>query len=80
MQQVRKARATSGMPSGASGKKPVTGIIQITRSARGFLPFEGKEDIEIKRDDLNGALNGDEVEVELVALFPRPRGKVARVV
>lgn len=38
-----------------------------------------KEDIEVKTEQLGGALNGDEVEVELVGLFPRPQGKVKRV-
>ncbi len=38
-----------------------------------------KEDIEIRNEDLRGALNGDTVEVELVGLFPRPKGKVAKV-
>ncbi len=38
------------------------------------------EDIEIKKEDLRGALNGDEVEVQLLGLHPRPKGKVAKVV
>ncbi|MBX4192283.1 ribonuclease R [Candidatus Parcubacteria bacterium] len=61
-------------------KKTLTGILQLTRNARGFLPYEGHEDVEIGKDDLAGSLNGDEVEVELTGLFPRPKGKVARVV
>jgi exoribonuclease R len=44
------------------------------------MPWEGHEDIEIKTDNLGGALNGDEVEVELQKLFPRPQGIVKRVV
>jgi ribonuclease R len=38
-----------------------------------------KEDIEIDSRNLNGALNGDKVEVELTGLHPRPRGRVSRV-
>lgn len=37
------------------------------------------EDIEINKEDLGGALNGDTVEVELGGLFPRPKGKVVRI-
>lgn len=51
------------------------------------MPFEalakkGEEakDIEIRNEDLAGALNGDMVEVELTGLFPRPRGIVKKVV
>ena len=44
------------------------------------MPWEtGKEDIEIFPEKLNGALNGDTVEVELLALHPRPRGRVKKV-
>lgn len=64
-----------------SKKKPLEGVIQITRKAVGYLPFEsGKEDIEIRTDDLLGALDGDTVLVELTALIPRPKGKVVKIV
>ncbi len=39
-----------------------------------------KEDIEVFPEKLNGALNGDQVEVELLSLFPRPRGRVIKIV
>ncbi|HYF12750.1 MAG TPA: VacB/RNase II family 3'-5' exoribonuclease, partial [Candidatus Paceibacterota bacterium] len=62
-------------------KKRVSGIIEITRKATGYLPFtDGKEDVEIKTEDLFGALNGDTVEVELTQLFPRPKGKVVKII
>lgn len=48
--------------------------------AEGAPPAKPLEDIEIKKEDLRGALNGDETEVELVGLHPRPKGKVVRVV
>jgi len=45
------------------------------------MPWEtGKEDIEIFPEKLNGALNGDQVEVEILSLFPRPRGRVKKIV
>ncbi len=45
------------------------------------MPWEtDKEDIEIFPEKLNGALNGDQVEVELLSLFPRPRGRVKNIV
>ncbi len=64
-------------------KKHITGIIQLTRKSTGYLAWPDepeKEDIEIFPEKLNGALNGDQVEVELLTLFPRPRGRVAKVV
>ncbi|KKW38069.1 ribonuclease R [Candidatus Adlerbacteria bacterium RIFCSPHIGHO2_01_FULL_54_23] len=63
------------------GKKHITGIIELTRKAVGYVAWEkDKEDIEIRTDDLGGALNGDTVEVELAALFPRPKGKVKKII
>jgi ribonuclease R len=38
-----------------------------------------KEDIEIFPEKLTGALDGDQVEVELLTLFPRLRGRVVKV-
>ncbi|HVV39058.1 MAG TPA: ribonuclease R [Candidatus Paceibacterota bacterium] len=69
-------------PKGGA-KKAVSGIIQITRKGVGYLPWPDdseKEDIEISTIDLGGALNGDTVEVELTGLFPRPKGKIVRIV
>jgi len=40
---------------------------------------EPRADIEIFPENLGGALNGDKVEVELLQLFPRPRGRVVKV-
>lgn len=68
--------------------KRVTNVIQLTRKPVGYLPWpldaEGNkpdtQDIEIFVEKLNGALNGDTVEVELLSLFPRPRGRVKRIV
>lgn len=57
-------------------KKHVRGIVQVTRKGVGYLPWPNepeKEDIEIDTKGLAGALNGDEVEVEVVG-FAQPRG------
>ncbi len=48
------------------------------RPSRGGDPE--KEDIEIQTAGLGGALNGDTVEIELSGLYPRPKGKVVKVV
>lgn len=71
-------------------KKTVQGVLQLTRKAVGYVawpldeargkPDKEKEDIEIRPEHLRGALDGDVVEVELVGLFPRPKGKVVKVV
>jgi ribonuclease R len=62
-------------------KKHIQGIIQITRKGTGYLPWqEDKEDIEIKTENLRGALDGDTVEAELSGLFPRPTGKVLKII
>jgi len=64
----------------------------VTRKGTGYLPWaDDKEDIEIFPEKLNGALNGDQVEVEILSLHPRhhtnrvgvvarPRGKVVRII
>lgn len=64
-------------------KKLLTGIVEVTRKGTGYLPWPDdptKEDVEIFPEKLNGALNGDEVRVELLQLFPRPRGRVKEIV
>lgn len=79
-----------GKEKGARGQR-VSGIIEITRRGTGYLPYEGHEDIEIQKEELAGALNGDEVEVEVTGMtLPRgrgalkaplrPKGKVVRVI
>jgi ribonuclease R len=66
-----------------SEKKLVSGVIEITRKGVGYVSWESepdKEDIEVETASLNGALNKDTVEVSLTGLFPRPKGKVIKVV
>jgi len=71
--------------------KKVSGILQLTRKAKGFLAWEGHDDIEIATGDLHSALHGDEVEVEVTGIMlpskgraisqpPHPRGVVVRVI
>ncbi len=84
MPPKKKARGNAGAP-----KKRITGMISINRKGTGYVSWpvpEGfdekkfeQRDIEIKKEYLNGALNGDEVEVEVHGLFPRPSGAVVSV-
>lgn len=77
-------------PAKAGSKKTISGILQLTRKGVGYLAWpidsvdlaqgKPKEDIEIFPEKTNGALNGDAVEVELLSLFPRPRGRVVKIV
>ena len=78
-------RRFAGKRSGKPGapKKHISGIIELTRKSTGYLPWPNepeKEDVEIFPEKLNGALNGDAVEVELLTLYPRPRGRVVKIV
>src|SRR3989344_9271025 len=73
-------RRSNRRPEDTGAKKHIEGIIQINRRGVGYLPFENHDDIEIQNTDLSGALNSDTVEVALKGLFPRPRGKVVRVI
>lgn len=80
---MSRNKPKTGLPAGeAREKRPLSGIIQITRKGVGYLPWPDepeKEDVEIQTADLGGALNGDAVEVMVTGLFPRPKGKVAKV-
>lgn len=76
-------------PTNAAPKKNIEGLISINRRGTGYVawpeiegaPLQKKEqrDIEIATQYLNGALNGDEVSVEVLKLFPRPQGAVVEV-
>jgi len=67
---------TKGPDAKPETKKRVTGIIQLTRKATGYVVWPEHEDIEIETANLMGALNGDEVEVEVRGMR-LPRGKAA---
>lgn len=66
-------------------KKKYLGIISVNSKGTGYVKIEGiKEDIEIDFKDLNTALNGDEVEVKLLAQKiknrERQKGKVEKII
>lgn len=68
------------------GTKHVSGILQVTRKAVGYLAFpieagvkKTLEDIEVAPEHLGGALNGDTVSVEIIGTSPRTSGKVVKV-
>ena len=78
-------------PDKGAPKKKITGLISINRRGVGYVAWplseeaskvkiEKLQDIEIPTNYLNGSLNGDEVEVEVKGLFPRPIGAVVSVV
>jgi len=61
---------------------PFKGIIDVTRKGVGYIAHDQHEqDIEVAPEDLNTALNGDEVEVEIVShgRGRRTRGRILRV-
>ncbi len=61
-------------------KVRVSGVIDVTRSGKGFLVQpEGEKDIPIPRESLGGALSGDIVEVELRRGRTETIGRVTRV-
>ncbi|MBU6310524.1 VacB/RNase II family 3'-5' exoribonuclease [Patescibacteria group bacterium] len=62
------------------GERTITGVIQVTRSGKGFLIMpEGRDDIPIPRDRLGGALSGDIAEVRLSRGTRETIGTVLRV-
>jgi ribonuclease R len=69
---------------GEGGKKLYTGRLEVARSGMGFVIVEGLgKDIMVRRDNLDTALNGDEVRVEVKGYFDnnrRPEGKITDVV
>lgn len=78
--------SAAGPKKDGTAKKYISGIVQVTRKGTGYLAFpleeaakKEKEDIEIFPEKLNGALNGDTVEVELLSIMPRPRGRVVKI-
>ena len=69
-----------------TGKKHISGILQVTRKGVGYLafPLEAQakkvlEDIEVAPEHLGGALNGDTVSVKITGTSPRTTGTVVKV-
>lgn len=69
-------------------KKPkqvrtLTGTIHTTRGGLGFLAHPDlDEDVRIEQGELNTALNGDAVEVQILARIPnqQPKGRVKKII
>ena len=61
----------------------ITGVIDINSKGVGYLGVDGREeDIEIQNDKLHLALDGDEVEVRILAekVKGREQGEVVRII
>ena len=66
-------------------KEKLIGVFEANERGFGFvrLEIEESDDVFIARNDINGALNGDVVEVEIISEKSenkRPEGKVIRIV
>lgn len=64
---------------GPTQENRLAGVIEVTRSGRGFLIRDGADDVEIFPENLGRSLSGDIVEVALEKRGGRPRGRVIRV-
>lgn len=68
----------------SSNRQVYKGKLEVTRSGMGFVIVDGQEkDILVKRDNLNNALNGDEVRVEVKGYKDRGsrlEGKIIEIV
>lgn len=62
-----------------SGAKRISGVVMVTRSGKGFL-LQDTGDIPIPRERLNGALNGDVVEIRTSRGRFETIGSVVRVI
>ncbi|MEI8280400.1 MAG: ribonuclease R [Bacteroidota bacterium] len=61
-------------------KEVLKGKLELTRSGMGFVIVQGMDkDILVKRENVNNALNGDEVKVE-IAKHGKPGGRVEGVI
>jgi ribonuclease R len=82
---MKKHKASQKKKVDSSGKKLYKGRLEITRGGMGFVIVEGLEkDVLVKRGELNNALHGDEVRVEVAErgrkFGSRPEGKIVEVV
>jgi ribonuclease R len=82
---MKKHKASHKKKVDSSGKKLYKGRLEITRGGMGFVIVEGLDkDVLIKRGELNNALHGDEVRVEVSErgrkVGSRPEGKILEVV
>ncbi len=66
-----------------SPSKYITNIVQVTRKGTGYVAWPGeakKNDVEVATTNLGGALNGDTVKVEVLAMHPKPTGKIVTII
>ncbi len=80
MQKRQKNQKHRGQPAHS---KPLIGVIRIAGKGTGFFEAEGfDEDIVIETENLNTALNRDEVEISLLPKQKKQRlaGKVTKIV
>src|SRR6185369_12388766 len=67
-----------------AGKHTYKGRLEVTRGGMGFVVVDGLDkDILIKRDNINTALSGDEVRVEVRGYKDnnrRPEGEIIEVI
>jgi ribonuclease R len=82
---MKKHKASHKKKTDSSAKKLYKGRLEITRGGMGFVIVEGLEkDVLVKRGELNNALHGDDVRVELAEhgrkVGSRPEGKIVEVV
>ncbi len=57
------------------------GTLKLNKSGNGFVDVQGFNDIFVRRTDLNGAINGDFVEVEIKSKLddPDPEGYISHI-
>lgn len=80
----KKNQKTKKRKTSSKGGKIYTGKVDITRSGSGFVIVDGLDrDIKIAPENLNTAMNGDEVRVELIRedrIRSRKKGKIIQII
>lgn len=65
----------------ANGGSLVSGLLQITSGGYGFVLIDNADDIFIPSENLSGALNGDEVLVQIIKeIKPRFEGRIVKII
>lgn len=79
---VKKRAVPAKKKKGTPTADTLKGIVDVTRSGRGFVMVEGlDEDILVQPEDLKNALNGDTVRVQVFSGHDgRMKGKITEVV
>lgn len=83
MTKIKKKKNGNNKKSQPRTKHLLTGVVDVTRSGMAFIIVEGREqDIKVYPENLNSALDGDTVQVEVVSGrrgSGRAEGRVIRV-